>query len=280
MIDIEDADIEFLDDGAWGQVDVSGNDDKETIDAVRIDGDMSGDDGAVHSNHTGPFEDDGLEFPKLSDPYIDPDTGTFYATHDGYLQAHCLDLPTDKISSDVDNFDYSDSNGNRIQWEKNVARLRIEGIICRQGDVLIENKNGDSVIEYRGTGTLYAIDKIKIKSDLVPTGAYLQEQGDGNTYNLGLIAGDIVDIAKMANDDYPNVFAAIYAENNLKINDGGYIVGAAIAGFFDFDGQRGGVIHVPLLGRKLPPGMLGGGGAGGGTLAMTGTEMRNWYHRR
>ncbi len=132
IINIENADFQFLDNGSWGEADVSGNNVKETLDGVYIDGTLTmGGAGDVHGDDSGGFEDENIEFPLLSDPYTSPTTGTTYGNHTAYLAAEALTLPFDTISEGTAAFDLSDAQGNRIAWDPVTATQEVQGIIGR-----------------------------------------------------------------------------------------------------------------------------------------------------
>ncbi len=273
IMNIEDADFQFLDNGSWGETDVSGNNFKEQLDGVYIDGTLTfSGAGGAYGDDSGGFQEDNIDFPKLSDPYTSPTTGTSYGTHIAFLNAESVTLPIDKISQDTPAFDYSDVQGNRIAWDPGTATLEVTGIIKRPGDLLFEFKNNPgTTITYVGTGTIYATNLLNIHADLVPAGQYIDDD------NLGLIAGDTLYVGKKDINDVPRIMAAAYAGNKAVIDDGSHFAGALVAGYADFDASAGTIVHVPAVGLRPPPGMPGSG-AGGYSIIQI--QTREWFQER
>jgi len=272
VVNVENADFQFLDYGSWGQADVSGNAVQETLDGVYVDGNLSMDgNGDVYGEQSGAFHDDSIDFPALSDPYVDPISGASYSTHTAFLDAESLALPYARIDQDTPPFDYSDGNGNRVAWDPSTATLSLEGMIKRAGDLDIEyTANQRNAIYYEGTGTIYASDKMRVSADLIPSGMYVDAD------SLGLIAGDDLEIVAKANGDVPRIMAAAYAED-VRIVAGAHLAGSLVAGELEFLGSAGTIAHVPKLSLSPPPGMPG---SGGGTSTIMEIFIRDWHEQR
>ena len=114
---------------------------------------------------------------------------------------------------------------------------------------------------------------MKISTHLIPQSDYLQDD------NLGLIAAKKVEIMKTKLEELPRIFGAVYGAEMVKFNDGGWVAGAVMAAFVDFDGSSGGIIQVPELAYNLPPGMLGRGPGTGGSLTVTSATLADWYQQ-
>jgi hypothetical protein len=259
----------------WGLADASGNGYKETIDGFYNDGTLnvtSGDAG-VNADENGGYDAAGIGFPTLDDPYYDASTGTLYAQHRSYLAANSLILPLNDISVDTPAFNLSDGMGNSAQWNPVTGELAISGIVSVVGDLSIAKKNYP--VSYTGTGTIYASGDVHVRSDLLPTGDYLDTSNPG-VNNLGVIADNNMYLAAGAGESEIKVMAALYAEGLTTINKQTRVAGAVVAQGFDLGNQVPRVWQVPRLGTNLPPGMPGADPM----LFVNGVAITNWYHAR
>jgi hypothetical protein len=251
-----------------GEADVTGNSIKETIDAVKTGGTV-GPSNKVFTDEWGPYDADGLTLPSLADPYTDPATGTTYASHSGYLDAVSLEINKHEISRNVNSFSHTDGV-NSISWNKGTQHLTIDGVVKIDGDLQIGKTTGSSsqrAISYDGTGTLYVTDDVEIVGSVVPSGNYI---ADGN---LGIIAGDVVEIERTS---HMNIFAAIYAENEISVSKQSAVAGALVSNYFDLGSNVPAVFQVPSLATNLPPGMPGGARI----ATVAGVRIANWYQER
>jgi hypothetical protein len=259
----------------WGLADASGNGYKETIDGFYNDGTLnvtSGDAG-VNADENGGYDATGIGFPTLDDPYYDASTGTMYAQHRTYLAANSLILPLNDISVDTPAFNLSDGMGNSAQWNPVTGELAISGIVSVVGDLNIAKKNYP--VSYTGTGTLYASGDVHMRSDLLPSGNYL-DTSNPSVNNLGVIADNNMYLAAGAGESEIKVMAALYAEGLTTINKQTRVAGAVVAQGFDLGNQVPRVFQVPKLGTNLPPGMPGAAPM----LFVNGVALTNWYHAR
>ena len=210
VIRTRDANITLTGSGDIGADNSDSNTVKEMIDAVRTDGTV-GPAADVHADSTGSYDTDQVVFPMLSDAYVDPSTGTSYATHTDFLDANSLTIAETEISKNVSAFSHSDGNGNSIAWDPDTLTLTINGIIKAPDYIRLGRPHGQPGlrgVNYAGTGTIYAVDDIHVDGYLVPVDDYIT---DGN---IGLIAADDVLIDEASNI---NVMAAIYGQ--VVIND-------------------------------------------------------------
>lgn len=250
VVRIRDASINLTGDADIGAVNDDSNTVKEMIDSVRSNGTV-GPSAEVHTDDTGSYDTDQLVFPELSDPYIDPATGTSYTTHRDFLDTNSLTISEYEISANTTAFTHSDGNGNSISWDPTTLILTISGIIKTDGNMRLGRPHGQPGlrgVNYVGTGTIYATDDIHIDGYVVPVGNYIT---DGN---LGLIAADDVLIDEASN---VNVMAAIYAQDQIRVSKQTAIAGAMVSSWFDMGMNVPAVFHVPDLTQNLPPGMPG-----------------------
>jgi len=251
-----------------GEADAPGNGYKETVDAIRADGTV-GPDGQVHADDWGDYDATGVEFPTLDDPYVDRSNGSYWNTHREFLETNSLLIPEVEISADVDAFSYTDGT-NSISWDPITGNLDIAGIVRVNRDLRFGKGHGRANyldVHYAGTGTIYVPNDLEIDAAVVPAGNYLT---DGN---LGLIAGERVEIDKLSNI---NVIAAIYAQDAVKISKQTAIGGAVVSNYFDLGTNVPSIYQVPGLSTQLPPGM-----PGGMRLAVIdGASVINWFQER
>jgi hypothetical protein len=259
----------------WGQEDLSGNGYKETLDGFYSDAtlNINSPDAAVNADDTGGYDADGIGFPTLDDPYYDSSTGTNYATHRAYLNNNSLLLPVTEISANTPAFNLNDGNGNSAQWNPATGELSISGIVRVSGDLDLATKNNP--MTYDGTGTLYASGEVRIHSDLLPRGDYL-DTANPNPNNLGLISDSDMHLADGPGESQIKVMAALYAEGTTWINKQTNVAGAVVSDAFDLGNQVPSVWQVPTLSTHLPPGMPGADPL----LFVTGADITNWYHVR
>lgn len=268
VVRLAHANIELGGSADIGAPDTTGNGVKETMDAIRSDGTITPPE-QVHADEWGGYDAHGVEFPTLDDPYVAAD-GSTWSSHRDFLEARSLLIPQSEISPDVADFSYSDAWGNSITWDQDDGELTITGIVRVAQDLRLGKQHGNPGrrgFEYRGTGTLYAPGEMEIDGPVVPAGNYL---ADGN---LGLIAGDDVRIDYTAQI---NVFAAIYAQNEVRVAKQTNIAGALVSRTFDLGANVPSVFQVPDLAGDLPPGM-----PGSGRLAVIkAARVVDWYQER
>jgi hypothetical protein len=259
----------------WGQTDASGDGFKETLDGFYNDANLNITSGSagVYADENGDYDATGIAFPTLDDPYYDASTGTLYPEHRLYLATNSLTLPVNEISVDTPAFNVSDGSGNSAQWNPVTGELAISGIVKTAGDLDLGKKDYD--VTYSGTGTLFSIGDVRIHSNLLPSGDYLDTSG-GTVHNLGVIADANMELAAGGGESAIKVMAALYAEGATTIRKQTNVAGAVVAQAFDLGNQVPSVWQVPKLSTNLPPGMPGSEPM----LFVTGVALTNWYHAR
>jgi len=257
-----------------GQANVDGNGVKETLDGFYVDGGISGGGATLNSDDTGVYDlaADAMEFPGLSDPYVEPGTGTTYGSSRSYLNGHSMSVPIDEISADVSSYHKEDANGNLFDWNRSTETLEIQGIIkIADGDLEIGDSGGR--INYVGTGTIWA-DRIEVEGDLVPVGDYLDVDGGGTVNNIGLIAADRLRVAAGNGSQALTMMAAMYAGTEFRVDRSARIAGTVMAPYFDK--TRGFEIYqVPVLASNLPPGM-----PDSRKVSIVSVSLADWYTER
>lgn len=251
-----------------GNPDVTGNGYKETVDSMRSDGTVTPP-SQVYADDWDSYDAGDLQFPTLDDPYIASD-GSYWSTHRDFLQTRSLEISEPKIGPGVASFSYADANGNSISWDGPNQVLQIQGIVRVNGNLQLGTLGGQYLnrgFMYEGTGTLYADGDIEIDGPIVPNGNYL---GDGN---LGLIADQDVEIDHTAQI---NVFAAVYAEDNVSITKQTTLAGSVVSRTFDLGNNVPAIFQVPSLSTNLPPGMPGNMRIG----VIEGARVAGWYQER
>jgi len=269
--------------GELGSEDLSGNSVKETIDAVYSDTEITG--GNIHADVVADYDlDPGTTFPSLSDPYIDPDTGTSWGSFSAWLGDNSYAIPGGDldIDHDIASFSYSDAAGKgSISWDQDSQLLTIDGIV-RVTDIHFGHNASISempTIFYAGTGVIYSTGAARIHKNLYPAGHYLRDGPDDDQEvdgNLGIVVTETARL-NYNNDDPidPIVMAAIYAEEEIELNGDANIVGALVTGRLVVNDARVNIWHVPRLGLIYPAGM-----PPGQPLTEFGGALVDWLQRR
>ncbi len=265
VIRTKDANVDLTGSAVIGQTNDDANGLKEMIDAVRSDGTV-GPSSDVYADTTGGYDTDQVQFPALTDPYVDPNTGTSYASHSAFLDANSLTITENEISVNISAFSHSDGNGNSISWDPDTLTMTISGII-KADDIRLGQPHGQPGlrgVNYIGTGTIYTNDDIHVDGFLTPVGDYLVGG------NLGLIASDDILIDEASN---VNVMAAIYSQNHIRVSKQTAVAGAMVSRWFDMGTNVPAIFHVPDLSTNLPPGMPGQLRYG----SIEGITIENWF---
>lgn len=279
-VKVKNGTVTLNDSSFIGEADVAGNGVKETIDGMWVDGAVTVNAPAtLDTDASGSYADGVVDvtFPALTDAYTDPSTGTTYGNYNAFISATALSIPESDISATVGAFHYSDADGNMIDWDPATMTLQIQGIIEFAAVAHIGAGNDGERIYYSGTGTIYADSEIEVNSDLVPVGNYL-DPNDAVMNNIGLVSTEI-EIAEDQGDYKITVMAAIYAGDELEIDEDSNVLGAMVGKEIDFEENLAHITHVPSLALNLPPGMPGAGG--NPTLVILGAPvLSNWYQSR
>ncbi|MGD8329392.1 MAG: pilus assembly PilX N-terminal domain-containing protein [Acidobacteriota bacterium] len=259
----------------WGLDDVTGNAFKETLDGFYSDAtlNLNSIDAEVNADDEGPYDAPGIAFPTLDDPYYDASTATNYATHRDYLNNNSLLLPVNEISVDTPAFNLNDGLGNSIQWNPVTGEMHITGIVRTNGDLDLAKNNNP--VHYTGTGTLYSSGTVRIHSNLLPTGDYLN-LANPTPNDLGIIADTDLHLATGPGESQIKVMAALYCEDKTWVNKQTNVAGALVSDEFDLGNQVPSVWQVPILSTNLPPGMPGADPL----LFVPAADITNWYQVR
>ncbi len=270
--------------GELGKEDVPGNTVKETIDAVYSDTEISG--GAIYADEIAGYDlDPTTSFPRLSDPYLDPDTGISWGSFSGWLNDNSYAVPGGALEIDHNtaSFSYSDATGKgSISWDENSQMITIDGIV-RVTDIHFghtANMNEMPTIFYTGTGVIYSTGNARIHKNLYPAGYYLQDGPDDADYevdgNLGIVVSGSARFSYQNNDpDNPIIIAAIYVGYTTELNNPTNVVGALVTGDLVVNDARLKIWHVPRLGIIYPVGM-----PPGQPVTEFGGALVDWLQRR
>jgi hypothetical protein len=255
-----------------GDPDIFGNDYKETLDGVYINGDFGGNQGEnnVYSDEINSYDfDEGtFEFPKLDDDYFSLKTLTNYDNYGLYLEAEAhnitdltftdlddvsLELDISSIDSTINSFIgyYYDDYGVKIEiirWNNDTGTLSIPGVIVINGDFSIGDKH--SSIEYEGKGTIVSTGDISIYGNILAKG--LAKFPETNA--LGLVAYNDINLITTSQ---LMIMGAIYAEEMITSAKQNQIAGTFVSDYFDMGSQVPSIYQVPGLEDNLPPGMPG-----------------------
>jgi len=276
-----------------GDLDVSGNEYKETLDGVYVSDGFGGNQGAnnVYSDNGTEqpydFGEGTFHFPTLDELYTDPETGNNFPNNTGglctykeYYDKYGLHLPVDisSITSDTASFHYPnddipDTNGNYINWDQDTGELTISGIIVMDEGCIdfAIGKKGD-LIEYEGkavggtmrSGTIVSKGDISIHGDLLAKDLF------PTTNTLGLIAYNDLNLAKGPGDSQLKMMGAFYAQNKIASAKQNQIAGTFVSDNFDMGLNVPKIFQVPGLENNLPPGMPGA------TVTYT-INISNWH---
>lgn len=259
---------------SWGEPNVTGNAYKETLDGFYHDPDpnLSGSAG-IYPDEDNRYDATGMTFPTLDDAYYDASTATMYASHRDYLNANAMVLPVNEISSDTPSFDFSDAFGNRARWNQGSGTLSIDGIVKVVGDLDLSKRH--ELVEYEGTGTIYATNDIRVHGDFLTKGDYL-DTASPNVNNIGLIADEDMHLASGPGESWIKIMAALYAEDETFIAKQSRIAGAVVSNFYDLGVNVPAIWQAVGLSTNLPPGMPGADPL----LFVSGARVTNWYHVR
>ncbi|MDP8266245.1 MAG: hypothetical protein P9M07_04790 [Candidatus Aceula meridiana] len=237
-------------DSSVGEVDATGNFDKETVNGVYVTDGWGGNKGAlnVHSDNgtAAPYDlGDDIVFPSLSDPHPDDPSLTIQEHfHDNAL------ILTDELSGIQPNDSFSYTDGTNSISMDGSGNLTIDGRIYVDGDdVLMSKKGGNTTITYTGKGTILATGSIQIDVDLITPG--------NNSYPtniMGFMTPGTMNIGTASQLDIMGIF---YAEDTIKVTKQTDVIGTIVSNFFDMGSNVPDIYQVPETVNHLPPGMIG-----------------------
>lgn len=274
-------------DGSLGSPDEPGNAVKETLDGFYSDGDLVDPDGDVHADATAPYDATG-DFFDLDDPYTDPETGGSYGSYHAYLMETAFKPLAGNLTirCDTPSFAHTDAAGEAaLAWDQDTRTLTIAGTIAILGDVEMgENQGcgGAPAIEsigYAGTGTLYATSNVELHTDLAPVGRFLEDGPDLDDEvdgNLGIIAGDEVELAGHPRDGDIRVIASLYAGKQVHAGANVNVAGGIMTNYLRVRQNRTlRIWQVPALSTGVAGAMPAGGDFSIGELSLG-----QWYQHR
>lgn len=261
---------------------VDGGTSKSTIDGAYVNDGYTGSQGsnAVFSdNGTNKGYDLGaydIDFPLLNgigaQPYTDS-TGAVWSTQEAFLNARALTINVNSITSTTQAFSFGpDQFGNRIQFTpagnkgNPPAQLTITGIVRVNGDLQLGNKDQ---IRYRGNGTLYATQDMRIDGDLLPVAG----ETFPTTARMGFIAKRNMHLAAGNGSSQLSMAGAFYAQGTIFSAKQNQIAGTFVANFYDMGTNVPNIYQVPALAKNMPPGMPG-------DMSIVSLRYRSWRERQ
>lgn len=226
---------------------------KETMNGVYVSDGWGGTRGAAGVNSDNGYNadydlGDGLvEFPALTDPYTDPNTGASYATYMNYLNANATVVagPLNLAPGTA----YSVSGPNGSLTIDGSGNMTISGIVYVTGDINL-NRTGGNTLTYRGSGTLVSTGSIYIHTNLVPRGTF------PTTDAIGMIARRRLELATGPGDSQLTLTGAFYAQERVVSQKQSEIAGTLVSSYFSMQNVPH-LYQVPALADHLPPGLPG-----------------------
>ena len=287
VVRVQEAKITMPGNASMGEPDVAGDADKEPLDAIYVD-DLPNN-GDLYADTIGPLDVENLSFPSLSAPFTDPVSGGEYVSFKDYLDTVAYTPP---ISGDLiiegatGSFSYSDPGGKgSISWDNDTEVLTIDGVVKINGQAKladggeIDSEEQVSKIMYKGTGVIWATDKIEIRKDIYPLGQYLEDGPDADGLvdgNLGLITS--TEFAIQSSDgtiSTMRIIAALFAEQKILVKEPANIAGSVITDYFETTGNdEVNVWQVPKLSS------LAAAGLPSTQVANIRASITDWFQRR
>jgi hypothetical protein len=233
-----------------GNANVTGNSDKETVDGIySTNGFSTGTASAYSDNGYSNTYDmgDSISFPSLGAPY------GAYATYQDYLRANALvisdatNLAKMANITPTSNFSISDANGS-ISFDGS-GNMTISGIVYVDGgDINMNIQGSNKIINYTGTGSLFATGNVGIDVNLYTTG-----NGSFPTNILAVMTPQTIDFNAASID----VMGLFYGETQIKVQKQTTIVGSLVTNYFDLGTNVPSIYYVPDVINNLPSGLIG-----------------------
>ena len=242
-----------------GLPEIPGNDDKETVMGVYINDGYGGNAGSsnVYSdNGTLNRYDCGehnITFPKITDPYTDPATGTDYSSYIEYLETKALVISDPAQLNQLSNitpdssFSFQDANG-EISMDGN-GNLTVSGIVVIEGDLGFNKQGNKKDIYYQGKAAILATGNIDMNINFL-TKSY-------NTYPQTDLIGFMTPADINFGTAQINVMGVFYAENQVACSKQTNVAGTFFSNYFDMGTNVPSIFQVPETARNLPDGMIG-----------------------
>jgi Tfp pilus assembly protein PilX len=236
-----------------GQTNITGNNIKETLDAMYVTDGYGGNQGASGvnaDNGTANGYDLGnrVKFPSLFDQYTDPGTGINYSTYESYLDANSLLVPVSKIDSTVPSFSYS-SGGNSISWNQATSTFTVSGIVRIAGDMDLSSKG--NTIYFSGKGTIFSKNDVRVHGSVLPKVMF------PSTDCMGCIAKRDIQFATGSGESQLSGAGAWYAQRQIVSAKQNKFAGTYVSDYFNMGTNVPSIYQVPTLSSNLPPGMPG-----------------------
>jgi hypothetical protein len=246
--------------GQVGWANHLGDNIKETIDRIYTNGDLYG--GSYFAdNYFGsnpePYESD-LEFPSLENPFTDPESGTYYATYEQYLNANSQEISggVTEISENTPSFSYI-VGSDTMAWDQSTGTLHITGIWRTTPGSDLDIGKKSTVVHYTGHGTLFAKQDIRLHGSVItaPGVGFPRTETGGAT--MGFIAKRDMYIATGPGEAQLELMGAYFAERRITSAKQNKIAGTFVSNYFDLGTNVPSIYQVPELANNLPPGMPG-----------------------
>ncbi len=230
---------------------------KRTVDGVYVTDGYGGNKGAdnVYSDNgtDNPYDLDDIviHFPGLFEPYTEPETDSVYTTYLDYLSAKALHIPdtVSEISENVSSFSYSNTANDSIAWNQDSHELHINGIIYKNGDLLV-GVNSEH-IEYDGKGIIVTTRNISINGNLLTNGIFPIDD------IIAFIAAKNIYLPEEESVPQLELMGTFYAESTIVVKKTTSVVGSIVSNYFAIE-QVPTIYHVPALATNLPPGIIQG----------------------
>ncbi|HTE19961.1 MAG TPA: hypothetical protein VK689_16475, partial [Armatimonadota bacterium] len=228
---------------------------KETMDGAYVSDGFGGNAGSsqVYSDNGADVRydlgDGMVRFPTLTEQTIKG--GVTYSSYMAYLRATGLVVSGDlnlRVGSPFQRI--SDGRGNSLRVDAS-GNLQITGIVYVEGDIRLQQGNGNKDMRYTGRGTLVSTGSVYIGTDTMPSAATFPV-----THALGVIARRRIEIATGEGDAQLNLTGAFYAQEQIVSMKQNQLAGTFVTSHFSMQNVPH-MYQVPSLTRNLPPGMPG-----------------------
>ncbi len=242
-----------------GLPEIVGNNGKETVMGVYITHGYGGNQGPtnVHSDNGTRNRYDcsehNITFPKVTEPYTDPNTGIDYSSYIEYLETKALVISNPAQLNQLSNitpdssFSFQNANG-RISMDGN-GNLTVSGIVVIEGDLGFNKKGDKKKVYYEGKAAILATGNINMNINFL-TKWY-------NTYPQTDFIGFMTPADINFNEAQINVMGVFYAENQITCSKQTNVTGTFFSNYFNMGTNVPAIFQVPETARNLPDGMIG-----------------------
>ncbi len=187
-----------------------------------------------------------IDMPLLDYGTFKAPDGAVYATYMDYLQTHSTPVwgsltLTQGVATTI--------IGPHGRLEMDAAgNMKIEGIVCVNGDIHFNPCKGR--ITYEGKGTLVSTGSMFAHCDILPKSNFPVVDA------LGLIARDRIELATGGGDAQLTMALAMYAQHKIISARQNEIAGTMVSSFYQMSNVPK-IYQVPELANNLPPGLPG-----------------------